>query len=82
MSQCNQDSHHCDECGSEMVLVDAPVRGFHIWRIEFSWWGKLPYCAECAFERDQEPERDAYNAGIEDGWEQAYRDMPLREFEL
>lgn len=68
----------CARCEGEMTKYEMPIEGV-LFRIPFTeidvmwrrWNGEGWWCEDCTRDREQERGRDAYNAGIQEGYERA-----------
>lgn len=67
----------CKDCGSELEKISAPAIKLEIplgrYSIQIMDWGhEEEICTFCMNEENQQPEREIYEHGCEDGYTKAY----------
>lgn len=75
----------CPECDGEMLQYDCPVETT-IFKIPFTdieilsrnWVGREYYCPDCVRDKEQERQHDAFDYGIQEGFNRGY-DAAVRE---
>jgi hypothetical protein len=71
----------CPDCGEQMTSYTVPKEGI-IFRIPFTeieviwrkWNCKNWYCSLCTYDRQSRLFREAYIAGLQDGYNRGYND--------
>ena len=75
----------CPDCEGEMVKYDCPTEttiiNIPFTKIEIlarNWVGKEYYCPDCVRDMEQQRQHDAYDYGIQEGFNKGY-DAAVRE---